>query len=81
MKSWAQRRAHSLSLTAAREYRDLMARGDVVLAEQTRRSIDDLGCGRYVGGKWVLDRDIRQEMGLAAPRNPPGAKDGHRSEP
>lgn len=48
----------------AEEYKALVERGDVVRAEETRRTIEDLHVGSYVGGRWVIREDIRRAMGL-----------------
>jgi hypothetical protein len=50
----------------AREYRSLMARGDVISAEQVRRTIDDCGgaAGRYEDGRWTLHAWVLAEMGV-----------------
>ena len=50
---------------AAEQYRVYVARGDVVMAEQTRRTIDDLGQGYYRAGdrRWTLAAPIRRAMG------------------
>ena len=51
------------AMTLAREYRALIERGDVVLAEQARRNLDDLGIGSYMDGRWTLAEPIRRAMG------------------
>lgn len=50
----------------AREYRRAMDRGDVVRAEQVRRTLDDCGgvAGGYQAGRWTLHQWVRVEMGL-----------------
>ena len=49
---------------AAEQYRVYVARGDVVMAEQTRRTIDDLGCGHYRQGRWTIDTWVLRAMGV-----------------
>jgi len=54
------------ALTVAEEYRRLVERGDVVLAEQARRTIDEL-CGRWVDGTWTYPANVVLAMGGGEP--------------
>jgi hypothetical protein len=47
----------------AQEYRAAMARGDVVVAGECRRTLDDLHIGSYVDGRWTLSPEILALMG------------------
>jgi hypothetical protein len=51
-----------LAMGEARQYRGYSERGDVVLARQTRTTIDEL-VGRRLAGKWVLPQCVANAMG------------------
>jgi hypothetical protein len=55
-------KAIDLAMGEARQYRGYSERGDVVLARETRRTIDELA-GRRVAGRWVLPQCVADAMG------------------
>jgi len=60
---------HEQAAIIAREYADLIARGDVVLAEQAIRTIDTLvGFRRQAGSGFEWPRDIAAIAGVPARR-------------
>jgi len=55
-------RALAAALVAAEEYRALVMRGDVVMADQVKRTIEDL-VGRWTSpGRWDIPEAVRQAM-------------------
>lgn len=52
------------ALEAAKEYRALRERGDVVGAGVVRQTIEDLHVGEYVDGKYVIAANVRAATDL-----------------
>jgi len=48
------------AMAAARRYAELYARGDMALAGQEMRTIEDLGVGFWVEGKYTLPRQVAE---------------------